>query len=271
MSQGRPQSGQDEDKKALHRSAYDDTRTRDSSCPPIRIVPRGGEHIVAKTQRLLDQLLALGDNLSSLGTAVGIQKKAKDIVGFSKAALIDNRWDPYPELVRLAHVAPLDMTQLAFLSRCKSLHEIWQRIPDGFLKQLLIKAGCPEKAVKDLASLKLLQGLLNVLQSLNANQETADSFPSEDEPQTWKERNDAMVPLFLNHDLRVADAHDKPGEVVRILETLGVDTASLNDGYGRALDAVYDGVIDTFFILNEELMKLLDRENQRSKYTQKSD
>ena len=223
------------------------------------------EHIVAKTQRLLDQMLALGDNLSSLGVAVGIQKRAEDIAGFSKAALRGNGWDSYPELVRLAHVAPLDMSQQVFLSRCKSLHEIWQRIPAGFLRQFLIKAGCPGKAVKSLGSLKLLQGLLNILQSLNANQDAPDSFPSEDEPETWKEQNDAMTPLFLNNELRNADAHDKPGKIVRILENLDVDTASLNDGYGRALDAVYDGVIDAFFVLNEELAKLLDREGHYMK------
>ncbi len=219
------------------------------------------EHIVAKTQRLLDQMLALGDNLSSLGVVVGIQKRAEDIAGFSEAVLRGNGWNPYPELVRLAQVAPLDMSQQVFLSRCKSLHEIWQRIPDGFLRELLIKAGCPGETVKSLGSLKLLQGLLNVLQLLNANQEAPDSFPNEEEPETWEERNDTMAPLFLNNDLRIADAHDKPGEIVRILEKLGVETASLNDGYGRALDAVYDGVINVFLALNKELVKLLDRED----------
>ena len=217
------------------------------------------EHIVAKTQRLLDQMLALGDNLSSLGVAVGIQERAKDIAGFSKAALRSNGWDAYPELVRLAQVAPLDMSQQAFLSRCKSLHEIWQRIPDGFLRQLLIKAGCPGEVVKSLGSLKLLRALLNVLQSLSANHEAPDSFASDDEPETWKEQNDSIAPLFLNNELRIADAHDKPDKIFSILEVLGVDTAFLNDGYGRALDTVYDGVINAFLVLNEELVKLLDR------------
>lgn len=219
------------------------------------------EHIVAKTQRLLDQMLALGDNLSRLAAEADIQKKAGDISGFSRAKLEYEGWDAYPKLARLAQVAPLDMSQQTFLSRCKSLHEIWQRIPDGFLKQLLRKVGCPKEAVKELKSLKLLECLLNVLQFLNANQETLDSFPSNSEPETWNEQNDSMVFLFLNNELRVADAHDKPGEVVRILESLGVDTASLNDGYGHALDTVYDGVIDTFLILNNELVELLNRKD----------
>ena len=33
---------------------------------------------------------------------------------------------------------------------------------------------------------------------------------------------------------------------ISLKKSLGVDTASLNDGYGRALDAVYDGVISAF-------------------------
>ena len=68
-----------------------------------------------------------------------------------------------------------------------------------------------------------------------------------------------MASLFLNNDLRTADAHETSGEVVRILEDLGVDTASLNDGYGRALGTVYDGVINAFLILNNELVKLVNR------------
>ena len=218
------------------------------------------EHIVAKTQRLLDQMLALGDNLSRLGAAVGIQNKAENISGFSRAKLEYEGWDAYPKLARLAQVAPLDMSQQTFLSRCKSLHEIWQRIPDGFLKQLLRKAGCPEEDVKELKSIKLLECLLNMLQSLNANQETPDSFPNNSEPETWNEENDVVTPLSLNNKLRIADAHDKPaGEIISILESLGLDTASLNDGYGRALDIVYDSVIRVFFALNNELVTLLNR------------
>jgi hypothetical protein len=98
------------------------------------------EHIVSKTRRLLEQLLDLGDNFSELARIMGIQKSAIDIVGFSRAEILANGWMSYPLLSRLAQVASLDMTQQAFLSRCKSLHEIWQRIPDGFLKALFANA-----------------------------------------------------------------------------------------------------------------------------------
>lgn len=218
------------------------------------------EHIVSKTQRLLDQLLTLGDNLSELALTAGIQKTAVDLIGFSRAEVKANGWNSYPQLSRLARVAPLDMSQQAFLSRCKTLHEIWQRVPDGFLKSILEEAGCPRAALKSLKSLKLLQALLNVVTRLNGNDEAKDAFKNDEEPDGWLDRNAAMAPLFLNNDLRIADAHETIGDSLRTLQDLGFDTANVNQGYGRAMDFVLDGVVTAFSKLNEELGALLVRQ-----------
>jgi len=217
------------------------------------------EHIASKTQRLLDQLLNLGDNLSKLGAVIGIQRSALDLISISRAEIRANGWTAYPHLARLAQVAPLDMSQQAFLSRCKRLHEVWQRVPDGFLKSVLEKAGCPRSAVKELGSLKLLQGLLNILARLNANEESSDAFQNNAEPEGWGDRNVVMAPLFLNNDLRIADAHEAIGGSLRVLQDLGFDTANINQGYGRALDFVMDRVIAAFSVLNDEIAQLLRR------------
>jgi hypothetical protein len=202
------------------------------------------EHVVAKVQRLVDVLLRLGEGLSALGATVGPNKSACDLIGFDRAELVANGWLSYPALSRLAQVAPLDMTQQMFLARCKSLHELWQRIPNGYLKSLLEHAGCPRSAVRDLGSLKLLQALLNILEKLNANEEASDAFASTNEPDGWRERNGAMAPLFLNNDLRIADAHESMEDCLATLQALGFDTASVNSGYGRALDFILDSVIN---------------------------
>lgn len=68
-------------------------------------------------------------------------------------------------------------------------------------------------------------------------------------------RNDAFAALFVNYELRKADAHDT-GDVLRNLTDLGFDAAALNQGYGRALDHVFDGVFAVFSHLNAELAKL---------------
>lgn len=217
------------------------------------------EHIVSKVQRLLDQLLNIGDNLSALGEIAGLIKSAADIVGLSRVAIERNGWAEYPQLCNLYEVAPLDMSQQAFLSRCKSVHELYQRIPSGFLRAILKKAGCPHDSIRDLQSLKLLQALLNIVKNLNAREETKDVFVSHMEPEGWKDRNISMAPLFLNYDLRIADAHNALGQSLQTLQALGFDTAKVNDGYGRALDFVLDGVIDSFGVLNYEIASLLRR------------
>lgn len=202
------------------------------------------EHVVAKVQRLLDALLRLGDCLAALGATVGLHKSASELTGFDRAEIVANGWLAYPALSRLAQVAPMNMTQQSFLARCKSLHEVWQRIPNGYLKSLLERAGCSRADVKSFASLKLLQALLNIVERLNIHEEAIDAFASNQEPEGWRERNEAMATLFLNNDLRIADAHEAMEECLATLQRLGFDTANVNSGYGRAFDFVIDGVIN---------------------------
>lgn len=217
------------------------------------------EHIVSKIDRLVTQLLDLGDVLSALSSVLSIQPTtAGEIVRLSRKELRENGWLHYPELSRLAQVAPLAMTEQAFLSRCKSIHELWQRLPNGLLRNLLERAGHARKDIKDLGSLKLMQALLNVVERLNAAGEQVDAFGSNPEPDDLTDRNAALAALFVNNDLRIADAHNA-GDVLGGLEALGFDTAAINRGYGRALDHVLDGVIDGFARLNSELRKLLER------------
>jgi hypothetical protein len=217
------------------------------------------EHIVSKTQRLLDQLVELGDVLSALAASVGIRRPGIELVSFSRVELRANGWAAYPQLSRLAQVAPLEMSQQAFLSRCKNLHEIWQCVPNGFLKSLLEKAGCPREVVNPLGSLRLLQALLNIVQRLNANEEVMDAFQNEIEPEGWSDQNPAMASLFLNNDLRIADAHEAVGHSLQTLQELGFDTANVNQGYGLALDFVMDGVINAFVTVNNEIGRLVAR------------
>ena len=150
------------------------------------------------------------------------------------------------------------MTEQAFLSRCKNIHELWQRIPNSFLRRLIVCAGHTRSDIKNLGSLKLLQALSNIVERLNADGECLDAFGTGAAPDDLTARNDALLALFVNYDLRIADAHHAGG-VLRSLEVLGFDAAALKQGYGRALDHVFDGVIGVFSHLNTALAKLLRR------------
>jgi hypothetical protein len=216
------------------------------------------EHVVAKTARLANQLLDLGDNLAALAAAVGLPQSADKIVDLSREAIRKNQWRDYPALTRLAQVAPLTMTEQAFLARCKSIHEFWQRIPNSFLKDLLEKSGQKRDDVKPLASAKLLQGLTNTLERLNKNGERADAFEGSADPLDLTDRNASVAALFKTNDLRIADAHNAGG-ALKHLEDMGFDIAGVNQGYGRALDHVFDSVINAFQQVNDQLDALLNR------------
>ena len=216
------------------------------------------EHVVSKTQRLVDELLDLADHIEGLADAIGVSKPADPIFGFRRAELQVDGWLNHPELRRLAQVSPLDMTEQAFLARCKNLHELWQRLPNGFLRKLVAGAGHARSEIKDLGSLKLLQALANILGRLNANAEEVDAFGTDALPDDLTCRNPALSALFVDNELRIADAHGTGG-VLRGLVTLGFDIAALQEGYGRALDHIFDGVIDGFSHLNAELCSLLHR------------
>ncbi|EGR2554667.1 hypothetical protein DX887_02640 [Vibrio alginolyticus] len=218
------------------------------------------EHIAIKVDKLLLALLRVGDGLSALGERVGQLYSSEELIGFDKLELDANGWLHYPALSRLAQVAPLNMTQQLFLSRCKNIHEILQKIPNAFLKSLLRHAGCSGAEIKDFGSLKLLQSLLNILESLNTEHETIDCFKSDNAPTNWNERNEKLAPLFLNNELRIADAHDAIKKCINALQDLGFDTASLSVGYGGALDFVLDEISRAISHVADQLELLIERQ-----------
>lgn len=217
----------------------------------------GEESVVDKVARLTGVLVRLADDLSWLaGEVTDDAITADDVFKISRDELEAEGWRPYPSLSRLAQVAPLDMTEQAFLSRCKGLHELWQRLPNGLIRDLLISAGHTGKPIKELGSLKLLQALLNVLERLNADRETVEAWGAVVEADDLTRRNERLGPLFFNNALRIADAHDAAGQVREALTGLNIDIAILNDGHGRALDAVFDAVIISLQAVSEELQVL---------------
>ena len=98
-------------------------------------------HVADLTKRVVDALLELG-RVTALGERLGIDIDANDFLRLSSTDIAANQWLNYPELRRLSRVAPLNMTQTAFLSRCKSLSELIGRMSQRPLKAILRHCGC---------------------------------------------------------------------------------------------------------------------------------
>ncbi|KXF92253.1 hypothetical protein [Phaeobacter inhibens] len=217
------------------------------------------EHIVAKVQRFLDALLDFADGIAWLAGELGSDGlSSEELIGISREELRAERWLPYPKLSRLAQVAPLDMTEQQFLSRCKEIHELWQRLPNGVIRKIVDQAGHDSKQYKGFGSLKLLQVLANVLDRLNSNHEEVSNFDAGHQDAEVTCRNSRLGPLFLTADLRNADAHIG-GSISQTLSDFGFDITQTNSGYGKALDYVFDRNIESFRYIASEINALRKR------------
>jgi hypothetical protein len=221
----------------------------------------GGEHIVAKVDRLAAVLLDLADGLSALSQVAGPAVPASAIFALSRAEVGANGWGGDAMLRRLAQVVPEDMDEQAFLARCKVLHERWQRVPDGLLRRIIIHAGVPKAALKEgFGSLKLLQALCNITERLNTNLErVGDALPTTAEPEDWALQNPHLAALFVAHELRVADAHPGRDKTRGELERFGYDIAGLNMGHGVAFEAVLDGAVAALGHVSDQIAALVGR------------
>ena len=70
----------------------------------------------------------------------------------------------------------------------------------------------------------------------------------------------AMAPLFVNNDLRNADAHAITQTVQTCLTSLDFDVALLNDGYGLATDFMFDQITETLKIFASQCEQILERD-----------
>lgn len=195
------------------------------------------EHIVSKVDRLLLQLIELSEKLPELVKAVnGEIILPSQFIEFNRDSYNSEGFKDFPIFQRMAQVAPLDMYQQDFLSRCKTLNEIIVRLKVGTLRKVLRALGANKDDIANLQGLKILQGILNILEHLNEQLEDESALADSAKMIDWKKINLTMAPLFVNNELRNAESHESIEEAIKVLEKLGFDTSTVSSGYGKALD-----------------------------------
>ena len=218
------------------------------------------EHIVSKVDRLLLQLIELSENLPKLVKAVnGEIILSSQFIEFDRDSYNSEGFKDFPVFQRMAQVAPLDMYQQDFLSRCKTLNEIIVRLKVGTLRRVLRALGANKDDVANLQGLKLLQGILNILEHLNEQLEDKSALVSSAKVIDWRKENSIIASLFVNNDLRNAESHESVEEAIKVLEKLGFDTSTVSSGYGKALDFLLDGVIESIKSINRNITDVLNR------------
>ena len=107
----------------------------------------------------------------------------------------------------------------------------------------------------------MLEALTNIVQQIDRDHDSISSLITSQEREGWGNRNDVMAPLFLNNDLRIADAHESIRDCLATLQEMGFDIAQIGEGYGYALDFVMDSVIRAFESFNSAAERVLERED----------
>lgn len=224
--------------------------------PPDSIAALNGEPNVAKrAEDYICTLLDLGDALSSLGQRVGVNQPpaSSDYIGLDRSELNYNGWWSNRKLSKIGHSAPLDMTEDAFLSRCKSIAELLIAFKDGYLRNIVLKAGIEKDDIKEYRSIKLLKIIFNLSSNLAERAEDIDLWPTLSASCDWNREAPEFQALFVVNALRQVDAHEKIGEQITLLEELGFDSANLSSGYGLALDFVFDQLISSLSLITQKI------------------
>lgn len=212
-----------------------------------------GENIASKTFRFTKELVNLNDNLVALGNIVGVPLSHSDIYGFNREEFDAEGIRNYPVLQKLAYVAPNNMQEQDFLSRCKTINEIVNKIKVGTLRKLLVAMGVPKQEISSYQAFRLLQAILNLCQPIVDQNEDTSALCHANNFSDFKLQNEKLAPLFINNDLRNAESHEAVGKAIDYLEKLGLDKARLASGYAEALDFTFDGVINSLVIFNRTL------------------
>lgn len=218
------------------------------------------EHIVSKVFLIVEELVCLAENLSSLIRVTDNEDiSASEFIVFNRQELDAEGIRNYPIIQKMAQVSPWGMSEQDFLSRSKTLNEIIGRFKPVPIRKVLLAMGADVKATNSIKGLRLLQALFNILDLHNEQSESNEILNIAAKDVNITARNDQMAPLFINNDLRNNEAHESFGKSLELLEGLGFDTSFISEGYGSALDFLLDGVLNTFCELNSAIKSAIQR------------
>ncbi|QLE85419.1 hypothetical protein FLM48_10220 [Shewanella sp. Scap07] len=218
------------------------------------------EHIVCKSFRLLETLIDLSENLATLAkVANGTSIQPTDFIPFGRQEYDNEGIRNFSIIKKLSQVAPLDMYEQDFLARCKTLNEILGRFKPVPLRNVLLALGAKKKDINEIQGIRLFQALCNVLEDHNGKSESHELLHKAASDINIKNRNIKIAPLFINNDLRNAEAHESIGKSLEHLEKLGFDISSVSEGYGYALDYILDSVTNALIDLNTSIQGAIHR------------
>lgn len=207
----------------------------------------GNKNIGTRTESLIKAYLDFGDALMSLSERYSLPFEAEDIIGLQRQEVEYQGWYRVNSLKPLAYHAPLTMTRERFLDRCKDVWTLFEGLKEKTLRRLMNSIGISDEETKDMKSLKLMSTVLQLCSI--ANETGLDITKQKDEVcKRWNKdiRLNELTPLFALFDLRTAASHelgsDEARKVRSAIECFDLHEDDMKEGWGNALDKIYDSI-----------------------------
>jgi hypothetical protein len=218
------------------------------SSVPVHRTDSEKRNIGVRARDVVNAYLSFTKALEAVCDAAGLPFTAEEIGALSEGEIKQRGWWSFSSLGRLGNVSPLTMTYPQFLSRCKDLFVVLEGLKPAPLRALLMKIGLTKNQIKEVEGLKA-SAYVCQLAAVAQNDGWSLLGDSEVVLKKWdkESRLTCYNSLFALNGLRMADAHASssvgdPQRQESALKTLGIDSRQCNNGWGLALDRVYDQV-----------------------------
>lgn len=214
----------------------------------------GEANIGTRAGNYVEAYLLLIDALADFADGIGLAFEGSDIGTLDKGRIEYIGWWSNEDLKSLAWVALPTMSEPEFLSRCKEIYKLLENLKEKPLRRMLTTLGIPKTEIKEHRSLRLLAMLMQLFWIAD---ESGLDFPADKEALVARLADDpkisAIGTLFKLNALRQVDSHsislaDNP-RYLETLESFGIDRTAMHNGWGRALDQIYDQVIASILAL----------------------
>lgn len=205
----------------------------------------GDENIGTRAAKLIAAFYSVVDAVRAVASAIGVDLPEPKIASPAKQDVEDRGWWTFTELKSLGYRAPREMSRTDFLHRCVTVAILIERLQEGALRQVTTGIGVPAKQLKELKTLGLL-GVLAVVGELATESGLRLSDAANELAARWNKdrRIPAAKVLFAGRELRTLASHatEKSAQqrIDQNLRDLGIDPDAHRDGWGTAVDQLYE-------------------------------
>lgn len=210
-----------------------------------------GRNVGSRSREIVFAYLDLLECLAKLSGFLNLFLEGKDIGGLEKTEINYKGWWMLEVLKPLGYVISLEMNKEEFLSRCKDIYKAtFEQLEEKTLRQILSVLGVDKTLLGEYKSLKLTSILAQLCirskeRGLNIISNSRLLINEIDLNVQLK----VVTPLFALYELRQFDSHFTGSSFSKkfqlTIEELGIDREETKQGWGKALDKVYDTIANS--------------------------